>query len=128
MQSDLSVLLVTNHLPSPLQNVEINLLLSRATTKLSQLENTINVVSRILGELEVQRSHLGEHAAALKGVLSPLRQIPPEILTEIFMHWCEQDLRGTVNMLQAPLVITHVSSFWRAVALGTPALWNIVRL
>lgn len=95
MPSDLSVLLGTNLLPSPVQNVDINLLLSRATTKLSQLENTIAVVSRILGELEVQRSHLGEHVAALKGVLSPLRRIPPEILTEIFMHWREQNLRGT---------------------------------
>ncbi|KAJ7916637.1 hypothetical protein B0H13DRAFT_357863 [Mycena leptocephala] len=144
---DLDALLRTNHPPKPLQEAEIHRLLLNTTTELSQLENTINVVSHILRVLESQRSHLGEYLVALKGALSPIRRIPAETLAEIFMHCRERSLEGdyseanageapmpidieysSTNTAEAPLLLTHVSSHWRAVALSTPALWNIVRV
>ncbi|KAF7333895.1 hypothetical protein MSAN_02402200 [Mycena sanguinolenta] len=144
---NLATLLRTNQPPAPLQEAEINRLISSATTELSQLENTIDVVSRILRDLQFRRSQLRESAVGLKGVISAIRRIPPEILAQIFLHCRDHSLEGydpggdpgeppmpnnieycSINAAQAPLLLTHVSSGWRTVALDTPSLWNTVCL
>ncbi|KAJ7447286.1 hypothetical protein B0H11DRAFT_1696955, partial [Mycena galericulata] len=61
-------------------------------------------------------------------VKSPVRRIPSEILAEIF-KFCVKDslLLGRDysidNPRVAPLVLSHVCSLWRAIAIKTPRLW-----
>ncbi|GAW06500.1 hypothetical protein LENED_008429 [Lentinula edodes] len=50
-----------------------------------------------------------------------IRNLPPELLAYIFVLGCEDD-----PML--PLSVSHVCSFWRALALSTPVLWRRVVL
>ncbi|KAJ3937589.1 MAG: hypothetical protein NXY57DRAFT_980785 [Lentinula lateritia] len=50
-----------------------------------------------------------------------IRNLPPELLAYIFVLGCEDD-----PML--PLSVSHVCSFWRALALDTPVLWRRVVL
>ncbi|KAJ7498393.1 hypothetical protein B0H11DRAFT_2381710, partial [Mycena galericulata] len=44
--------------------------------------------------------------------------IPPEILSEIFLHCVELTYR------RSPLRLESICNAWRAVALSTPALWT----
>ncbi|KAJ6471291.1 hypothetical protein C8R47DRAFT_1147701 [Mycena vitilis] len=69
---------------------------------------------------------------SLRGLLSLVRSIPAEILSEIFIACRDKSLDTpdyeTTNPYCAPMVLTHVCSRWRIVALHTPWLWNSVRL
>ncbi|KAJ6595071.1 hypothetical protein DFH09DRAFT_887300, partial [Mycena vulgaris] len=65
---------------------------------------------------------------SLKGVLSPIRRIPPEILAEIFLN-CRQNSRASefysiTDPSEAPLLLGRVCSSWRVIAHGTPRLWD----
>ncbi|KAJ7897738.1 hypothetical protein B0H13DRAFT_2337798 [Mycena leptocephala] len=48
----------------------------------------------------------------------PVLGIPPEILSEIFLHCVELTYR------RSPLRLASICNAWRAVALSTPALWT----
>ncbi|KAF8128472.1 hypothetical protein K438DRAFT_1440395, partial [Mycena galopus ATCC 62051] len=69
---------------------------------------------------------VGESIDALKAMVSPLRRLPVETIAEIFLHCRDRSLRHHDS--GAPLVLTHVSSRWRQIALKTPSLWDTVRL
>ncbi|KAF9459099.1 hypothetical protein BDZ94DRAFT_1269029 [Collybia nuda] len=52
----------------------------------------------------------------------PLQNFPPEVLGEIFL-WCLSE-RCRPTATQAPLLLCHISSVCRQVALNIPHLWN----
>lgn len=68
----------------------------------------------------------------LRASLSPVRLLPPEILSRIFEHLMEiiphaftfRAFRRSDQWVPAPIV--NVSKRWRAVALSTPSLWTRV--
>ncbi|KAJ7656108.1 hypothetical protein DFH06DRAFT_475808 [Mycena polygramma] len=70
--------------------------------------------------------------ASLHGVLSLIRCIPAEILSEIFVACRDASLDEPeyeiTNPHHALTLLTQVCSRWRLVALRTPRLWNNVRL
>ena len=55
---------------------------------------------------------------------STISLLPPEILAQIFFHCipCEQFPIPSHN--EAPLLLTRISSYWRALAINTPDLWS----
>ncbi|CAE6455675.1 unnamed protein product [Rhizoctonia solani] len=65
--------------------------------------------------------------------VAPINSLPPEILARIFCLvasvrpcFIERDRRGNFSQIKYPLypdALSHVSSFWRRVAIGTPSLW-----
>ncbi|KAJ6471275.1 hypothetical protein C8R47DRAFT_1200221 [Mycena vitilis] len=70
--------------------------------------------------------------ASLRGVLSVIRCIPPEILSEIFTACRDDDLDKPEYEITTPdygpTQLTQICSRWRMIALHTPRLWNKVRL
>ncbi|KAJ7864202.1 hypothetical protein B0H13DRAFT_1637799, partial [Mycena leptocephala] len=67
--------------------------------------------------------------------LSPIQRMPPELLEELFILCRNNSLksdepypRSILNTREAPMVLAHVSSSWRTISLGTPALWDFVSL
>ncbi|KAJ6471277.1 hypothetical protein C8R47DRAFT_747763 [Mycena vitilis] len=70
--------------------------------------------------------------ASLRGALSAMRSLPAEILGEIFLV-CRDESdnypeHGTTDSDFAPMILTHICSRWRQVALRMPRLWNRVVL
>ncbi|KAJ7185875.1 hypothetical protein C8R46DRAFT_1185472 [Mycena filopes] len=59
--------------------------------------------------------------------IDPARMLPPEILVQIF-RWCDPSREGVYPngflLKEAPWVLTHVSTFWRNLAISTPILWR----
>ncbi|KAF8827096.1 hypothetical protein HHX47_DHR5000653 [Lentinula edodes] len=67
--------------------------------------------------------------ALLKNVLSPVRRVPPEILSEIFEWYCfseKKDVTGWRHDIVACYVPTlvRVCVAWRNTAHGTPRIWS----
>ncbi|KAJ7253481.1 hypothetical protein C8J57DRAFT_625346 [Mycena rebaudengoi] len=57
--------------------------------------------------------------------------LPPELLSEIFMHATAKDQPITKSLLipmQFHWTLSHICGLWRAVALHTPSLWSRVVL
>ncbi|KAF7292508.1 hypothetical protein MKEN_01475200 [Mycena kentingensis (nom. inval.)] len=66
----------------------------------------------------------------LAAALSPTRAVPDDILLEIFRHTTrfdcgdEQEDYETTDPKAGLVLVSHVCSRWRRVALGTPSHWN----
>ncbi|KIY70030.1 hypothetical protein CYLTODRAFT_442250 [Cylindrobasidium torrendii FP15055 ss-10] len=66
---------------------------------------------------------------AYDAVLTPIRQFPDDILSEIF-EWCTHpdnsgvyELGNTLDPMAAPWTLSHVCRRWRLIALQSPRLW-----
>ncbi|KAL1694200.1 hypothetical protein GGG16DRAFT_110550 [Schizophyllum commune] len=72
-------------------------------------------------------SALVDYLALHKALLSPVRQLYPDILSHIFLLATPEDwdwhLCGTV--IHSCTQVCHV---WRAVAVGTPSLWSTIHI
>lgn len=88
-------------------------------------------ISRLFMEvttLENSLKDLQEYKMVWKSSISPIRKLPPEILTEIFVCFTAcTDLRLYLNRSNVHccgLIISAVCAYWRSMALATPALWS----
>jgi hypothetical protein len=95
-----------------------------------------------LSVLEADRTALHTHYVDCRGLLSPVRRLPPETLGQIFALCAgsfmpDRDpltgrlsLGGSLSSLaQLPLLrLAAVCSRWHAVVMGTPTLWNTIQL
>ncbi|KAJ7073465.1 hypothetical protein B0H15DRAFT_61389 [Mycena belliarum] len=121
--------LVSNNEPlTDTQTLHVQQTLQAALTAVSDVEGEILRTIRRLVELEAERRRRSDFTVALKGVLSPIRRIPTEILGEIFL-WCRNSSLSAskysiVDPRQAPVLLGHVSSRWRQVSQNTPSLWD----
>ena len=72
-----------------------------------------------------------EHLA----LIAPSRRLPPELWVEVFTR-CSKGAACSIvpsvddsfDAKAGPLLLTHVCSWWRAIATSTPALWTTIRL
>lgn len=55
---------------------------------------------------------------------APIRRLPPELLAQIFFESVSVGDLDNLNPTACPLVLSHVSRRWRAIALSTPLLWT----
>lgn len=89
-------------------------------------------ISRTEHLLATHDDRIADAQAALdaqRNILSPIRHIPVEVLTEIF-QWCldvGQDYHEVVP-LKGQLLLTAVCSNWRKLALSTPSLWASISI
>ncbi len=78
-----------------------------------------------IGEVEGKRNLLEFDIAYYNRALtSPTRRLPPELLGQIFFECVSIGDLDNPNPTAYPLVLSHVSRRWRAIALSTPALWT----
>ncbi|KAF7974511.1 hypothetical protein HWV62_12086 [Athelia sp. TMB] len=79
--------------------------------------------SRLVAKLTA----LCDPAAASKGLISPPRRLPAEILGEIFIHTLPP-FPFELFPSQTPLVLELVCRRWKDVIRSTPALWSSIAL
>jgi hypothetical protein len=91
--------------------------------EMKQLDAEISRPEGRLGELHARRASVRQAYDVNKGLLAPVRKLPPETLGEVFMY-CLTDLSGPGAFQQAPLHLMRVCRRWRRVAAGTPYLWT----
>ncbi|KAF9225970.1 hypothetical protein BS17DRAFT_750466 [Gyrodon lividus] len=107
---------------------ERNSQLSRLSCKIVRVESAIRKLITIRTKLEESRCHVHQSLLAHQALTSSARHIPPEVLGEIFYHCLPKTPYITPRDVECPMVLTHVSRHWRAVALSTPRLWSSITI
>ncbi|KAK1222616.1 hypothetical protein PQX77_014529 [Marasmius sp. AFHP31] len=118
--SPFAAVLDTNYAPSTQEIVEMKELLIDPLNRLKEINKEIT-------RLEAERRRLQTFIDKHKAVLSPFRRFSAELMAEIFAHCLPAGFR-TRDIQQAPLLLTRVCRSWRAMALGTPKLWDAIHI
>ncbi|KAJ7498222.1 hypothetical protein B0H11DRAFT_834860 [Mycena galericulata] len=106
----------------------IHSVLLRIGTHLACLDDEISSLRAQLELLEKGRASLSDYHMQNKGIVSPLRRMPPEVLGEIF-SWTllsVEEAWSCDRFKKSPWVLTHICSRWRSISLATPSLWSQV--
>ncbi|KAJ7780110.1 hypothetical protein DFH07DRAFT_463426 [Mycena maculata] len=117
-------LLTTNEPPQGAEFPFIQSVILKTDAHLACLDEEILRLRDRLEQLEEERRVLSEYRAQNTGILSPLRRMPPEILSEIILWTVPTipDARAGLDLENSPWALTHISSRWRAVSTSTPSL------
>ncbi|KAJ7113926.1 hypothetical protein C8R44DRAFT_550303, partial [Mycena epipterygia] len=119
----------SNEVPLESESLFVRAFLPKARHRLSQLEGQISELRPVPKHLEEEHASLLTHISRNAAIVSPLRGLPPEILSQIFLSTLpssrEATARGRFDVSASPWILGHISSHWRHVALETPALWAL---
>lgn len=128
LQSILSIL-HSNEPPSNSEAVQIESLVNSRRRDLDKLDSEIKETKDRLASLETNHRQISSALASYEAALSPLRHVPPEILSEIFLK-CVQDKPPLFpwKRCNAPFSLTLVCSRWRHAALQTPQVCCTISL
>ena len=78
--------------------------------------------------LKEKAEYLQQLIDSYRAILSPFRNLPQDILREIFYHCLPTDRNSIMSATEAPVVLTRVCSLWRSVALTTPHIWAKIHI
>ncbi|KAJ6580643.1 hypothetical protein B0H19DRAFT_483248 [Mycena capillaripes] len=123
-------LLNCNEPPEDSDMTLIHSVLSTTGARLALLDQDISQLRDRLKQLEEDRTSLSSFHAQNNAILSPLRKVPAEVLSEIFL-WTlpstrESRQRPRFLTTDSPWFLTHISRRWRAVAISHSSLWSLV--
>ncbi|KAJ7225065.1 hypothetical protein B0H12DRAFT_990132, partial [Mycena haematopus] len=108
------------------QVAEIKSSLAIARTLKDKLGLQLTQMRMDVMRLEREELHASRHVSRCEFALAPVRRIPAEILSEIFL--CYVDLLGDqhqcVDVKHGVWLLAHICSYWRLVALSTSELWS----
>lgn len=129
-------LLDTHACPSSVEASQLRQNLSDERCKLLQLDEEIDRLKLTLQTLSIRRDDTQESVDLHVCVLSPIRRIPGEVLSEIFLEALIHDRRSTsdysppvtLNTRKGPWVFGRVCRFWRKTALNLPKMWSDVEI
>lgn len=114
-------LLSSNGTPTDAEQKLIREAIADAEEKLAQLDQFEDSgVSKKSAKL---RAACQDFIRAHKALLTPVRDLPPEILQEIFLLY-SQTSTGFHRWIRLPFVLTQICHSWRVVALTIPGLWD----
>ncbi|KAJ7644641.1 hypothetical protein FB45DRAFT_298343 [Roridomyces roridus] len=88
--------------------------ISAAEAKIARFDTQIQDLTRL-------RDQERELISALTPLIAPIRKLPVELLTEIFLLAVDST---TEDWLTHALLVSQVCAHWRRVACATPQLWN----
>ncbi|KAJ7728917.1 hypothetical protein B0H16DRAFT_1894026 [Mycena metata] len=124
-------LFTSNDLPLGHQLAEIAESVRAAEVLKASLELQISQARLDLVRLEREVFHATRHIELCKLPLAPIRRLPVEILSGIFLSYADlvrkppgPSMHGICNIKTGVWMLGHVCGHWRAVALSTAALWS----
>ncbi|KAJ7439945.1 hypothetical protein FB451DRAFT_142534 [Mycena latifolia] len=116
-------LLTTNYPPSDAESVALHDSMDAARTCISNIDASMVKLEGMLEKLRKQRKHAFELIRRGSGILSVIRQLPGDVLGEIFSHTIgDVPRRGILR--RSPWVLGRVCRRWRATSLALPTLWS----
>ncbi|KZT20077.1 hypothetical protein NEOLEDRAFT_1025012, partial [Neolentinus lepideus HHB14362 ss-1] len=117
-----------NDPPSCLEDAILRGYLSDSEDILKSMDTKIAALQAELAQRLRERDTLRAQMDECKGLLSPLRRLPVELLSQIFMKCLPGGTFITPRRFSAPLLLMQVCSTWRRVALSTPGLWCYLKI
>ncbi|KAJ7160159.1 hypothetical protein C8R46DRAFT_956340 [Mycena filopes] len=80
-------------------------------------------LDREVARLRAQRHEFKKFVAGHSALISPIRQLPSDVLREIFLACIPTKGNAVMSAREAPLLLGRICSVWRIIALSTPRLW-----
>ena len=120
-------LIGTSTVPSPTEESAIKRWLLDIDSDLSQLDGEIDRVQAVLDTLRRKHQMLSDARKQHTDLLSAVRRLPVELLSEIFTLSLPDDWKYKIyDFRRAVNLPASISRYWRTVALSTPKLWNSI--
>ncbi|KAJ7240784.1 hypothetical protein C8J57DRAFT_1726983 [Mycena rebaudengoi] len=111
-------LLSSTTVPSDAQISAIRDVIGAVEEQIDSKDREMARLQEVITNLSRQRAELRVFANTHIGMISGMRCLPSELLTEIFLQYVRMETR-----FRGPWIIATVCSRWRAVALSSPVLW-----
>ncbi|KDR82008.1 hypothetical protein GALMADRAFT_152802 [Galerina marginata CBS 339.88] len=128
MEPHLAELLENNHPPSDDVIQEVKILLLPSSQELEAIEAEIALLGARLQALKTKRDAIRGSRKGYTTILSPFRRLPSDIIDEIFYRCLTVQRNPILSSAEAPILLTHVSSTWRSIALSSPRLWAQIHI
>ncbi|KAJ6500731.1 hypothetical protein C8R45DRAFT_897009 [Mycena sanguinolenta] len=106
-----------NYSPEGAAIDEVILLMAEIDSQLEHYDPEISRLRKILADLEARKAHLQWYHKCCSSIISPIRQLPPEVLGMIFLGCMGPE----PNVIP---VVGQVCRHWRDLVEGTPRLWS----
>ena len=124
MVAQFAKLLTSNDPPSEDAIREMKGIMAGPLEELEATDRKIMDLEEQLQILKEKREGIRTSVQEYRTILSPMRQLPNDILREIFSH-CLPCHRNPVPIAtEIPLLLAQVCSKWRAVVFSSPRLWS----
>ncbi|KAF8122643.1 hypothetical protein K438DRAFT_1483234, partial [Mycena galopus ATCC 62051] len=122
----------TNTMPMDSEVYFIRSIISASDGQLAMLNREMALFRDRMQSLADEHTQLLSYCNKNRGIISPLRRMPPELLQEIF-SWTvplAQDSRNgaQTSITESPWNLSHVCKLWREVSIGTPSLWSLIAI
>jgi hypothetical protein len=135
-KSPFSDYLHTNYAPTSEEKAAIEALCTDPLRDIQRLDEEINKLQEEMARLVLRREELQTFVDDHRMLLSPVRQISPEVLQKIFVECvtagpCPNyyaDYWPVMLATQAPMLLGRVCSSWRRIAYGTAELWSVLHI
>ncbi|KAJ6606451.1 hypothetical protein DFH09DRAFT_1120271 [Mycena vulgaris] len=127
-ESPFNHLLHTNYIPSPDEALKIRELCENPLKELVRLEAEISQTQALLYDLQRSHRQLKTSVDAHLALLSPMRNLPPEVLQLIFIMSLPSNRNSVMHASEAPVLLGRVCSGWRRISMATPELWASVHV
>ncbi|KAF9461416.1 hypothetical protein BDZ94DRAFT_1167622, partial [Collybia nuda] len=115
---------MSNEALTDVQKQEINHLITKMRLDVDSIDAKIMKHLSSIEDLRLQRTHKLDRLATLKKIISPIRDFPYEILSNIFTHYCHHlNSNHKYDMQKPPWFLGQICARWRQVALAIPELW-----
>ncbi|KJA18403.1 hypothetical protein HYPSUDRAFT_190971, partial [Hypholoma sublateritium FD-334 SS-4] len=118
----------TNQAPNDEEQKILKHLVAEYDDKLTTIINKISDLEAQLQILNDEKTAILEAVAPFKRALSPFRQLPEDIVREIFVACLPTGRNPTMSHTEAPVLLTRISSATRRISLATPALWAAIHI
>ncbi|KAJ7157649.1 hypothetical protein C8R43DRAFT_997237 [Mycena crocata] len=127
-ESPVKRLLHTNLVPTPHECMLTEHVLVEPRRELARLDEEITHMEQNLSDLKHRREDLAADIDAHLALMSPVRRLPEDALREIFISSLPSTHNAIISSREAPLLLCHVCSGWRSIALSTPRLWTSLHI
>ncbi|KAF9243381.1 hypothetical protein BU15DRAFT_12423, partial [Melanogaster broomeanus] len=129
-QSSIIRILKTNCAPADNERDEVRSLLIDPRAELEAVTDDITRLQARLADVQRRKCELSSYVEDLSALLSPIKRMPPEIMTRVFDFCGDVHVRGPhcEPSRRAPLLLGSVCRSWRALSLSMPRLWTALYL
>ncbi|KAJ7432587.1 hypothetical protein FB451DRAFT_1377212 [Mycena latifolia] len=124
MSSPFTSKLGTNYCPQDEEILQIQTLLVEPTLRLKRLDDEIAVLQKALDKLAEERAGISAYVDTHKALISPARQLPLDVIQEIFTACIPTHRNCVMSAMEAPVLLGRICSSWRSISLSTPRLWS----
>ncbi|KAJ7589859.1 hypothetical protein C8J56DRAFT_585988 [Mycena floridula] len=129
----IKLLLESNFPPSDFQESNLREAVVEGNLCLQDLKSRIEKMRQDLEGLVREREEKEKEMTNYKDILHPIRRLPREILSEIFLSFINEELeedesKSSLDPLSTQWIIPRVSRHWRSVALSLSRMWSTIRL